>query len=148
MVDKIKKIIQDNFPEYTIESTMDEDKKQATISAEKGWSKGFDVDILLSEEKISISFSSKIRMIAMIAGIGVTILLLYLFGGSILNAMGLVSNTGRTLRILYTIPGFIFLIPSIILANILSGMINPPDKALVESVRLLLESKGIDAEIA
>jgi hypothetical protein len=148
MKDRIKKNVEEQYPDFQIECT--ENNGKITINAVKDLKKGFDVDYEEESGKVEVSFTSKLRMIFIYAAIGVTALLTWQFGGSLLSAMGLtasVGDTSITLKILYIIPMLIFLIPTMVLSMTASSIINPKDKELLKSVQQKLKEAGIDSEI-
>lgn len=147
MLEDIEKKIKKEFPDFKIEKNVDEENKTASISATKDIKKGFDIDIELESKTIKVTFSSKIRMYALGAAVVLTVLLMVLFGTTMLSALGLISDTGMTLKILYIIPCLIFLIPSAILAMTIAGKINPVDVPLLEKVVKSLAEIGLDATI-
>jgi hypothetical protein len=93
-------------------------------------------------EEADISFSSKIRTITNLSALGLTAFLTWFLGGKMLVAFGMFATVGGanlTLKLLYVIPMLIFLIPSLILASVIAGIINPPDKVLLERVKTIID---------
>ncbi len=147
MIEKIVDSLKKQFSDFTIESEKDDDKNTATITAKKDWTKGFDVEIALDTNDISISYSSKIRTLGYLIAIGISFILTYFYGGAMLNTFGLVTDGGTTLKIFYIIPILIFLIPSAIIIMVILNKINPKDEALLESVKEKLSELGYESTI-
>ncbi|MCP4130770.1 MAG: hypothetical protein GY754_07295 [bacterium] len=147
MIEKITDSLKQEFTEFTFKSDKDDENKKATITAQKDWTKGFDIDIALDSNDICISYSSKVRSLGFPIAIGITFLLTYLFGGSILTAFGLVTDGGTTMKLFYIIPILIFLIPSVTLIMMIASKINPKDEALLESVKDKLTELGYESTI-
>lgn len=89
--------LKSQFPDYSFETTEDEDKGTLSIEALKGKKGGFDVDINLAEQQAAVSYSSSIRTFINVGSLVLTGILTYLFGGAILYALGLVAESGYTL---------------------------------------------------
>ena len=134
----LEQLLRNRFSEFRFEVTEDSDKGTLRIGAVKDARSGFDVDAKLSNKTADISFSSKTRMMVNLAMLGLTSLLTYLFGGAMLAAFGMVGDVGGntvTLKLLYAIPIFIFLIPSLIIGAIIAKAINPPARDLIQKVK-------------
>ncbi|WP_028974267.1 hypothetical protein [Spirochaeta cellobiosiphila] len=151
MIDKIKSIIETKYTDYDIKVEQEEDKEKdkdkKTLTAMKGFAKGFEIELKKEEEHPQISFTSKIRNYALLLAIGIAVVLMFIYGSRMLIAMGLVSNTGRTLRAFYVIPAVIFLIPSFIVIFGALKFINPVDKELLNEVKETLKKEGIESQI-
>ncbi len=142
--------MQGNFPDYTVESSEDEEKGTFTVSAVKNWTTGFDIDSIPESQALVISFQSQLRMVFLFGAIAASIVVTMLFGREILSAMNLVADAGTvtvTLRILYIIPLLIFMIPSVALFMFISAKINPKDTELLESVKAILNDAGLQADV-
>lgn len=150
MEQKIVEAINTHFAAYKVETNVDEKNKVTTISAEKDWKSGFDIDIDHQSERVTVSFSSKIRLVAYLVILAVTGLLTFLFGPSMLLAMGIATIVGDsvvTLRIAYIIPVVVFLIPCYPITMFIARKVNPTDIDLLEQVKARLAEVGIEAAV-
>ncbi len=147
MIKKIAETLKNDFSDFTFKVDNDEEKQKATIKAEQGWTKGFEVDIEMEGNTMAISHSSKLTTMSYIISLGVVLLLTYLFGWQILGLLGLVSDGGSTMKILFAIPIAIFLIPTFIISSLVMKKVSPKDDALLENVKEKLSQLGHDAII-
>lgn len=150
MEQTITDALKEDFPEYRFETNFDEKNKTTTISAGKDWKSGFDIDIDHRTDIVTLSFTSRIRLIGYVVILVLTGILTFRFGPYMLAAMGLAADTGDaivTLRIAYIIPIAIFLIPSAIVTLFVVRKMNPTDTALLERVKARLAEVGIETII-
>jgi len=147
MVEKIAETLKLQFSDFTFKVDKDDEKQTAKISAEKDLTQGFDVDLNLESNEIIITHGSKLMTYSYFAVFGITALLTYFFGWQILDAFGLVSDGGRTMKLLFIIPVFIFLIPSFIASTLIMKKISPQDDELLQNVKGKLVELGHEAII-
>ena len=150
MEQKITEAIKAQFPEYRVKTNADEKRQTTTISAEKDWTSGFDIDVDHTSKRVSVSFTSKIRLAAFVVVLALTTVLTFLFGPGMLLAMGLAARVGDsavTLRIAYIIPIAIFFVPSYLVTMVVAKKVNPTDTDLIEQVKARLAAAGIAAVV-
>ena len=148
MEQKITDTIKAHFPEYRVNTNADDKRQTTTVSAEKDWTSGFDIEIDHTSNRVSVSFASKIRLVAYVVILALTGVLTFRFGPPMLLAMGLATIVGDsvvTLRIAYIIPIAIFLIPSYLVTMVVAKKVNPTDTDLVERVKARLAEAGVEA---
>ena len=150
MEQKITETIEAHFPEYRVRANADDKRQTTTISAEKDWTSGFDIDIDHTSNRVAVSFSSKIRLAAFVVILALTTVLTFLFGPGMLVAMGLaavVGDSAVTLRIAYVIPIAIFFVPSYLVTMFVAKRVNPTDTDLIERVKARLAEAGVEAVV-
>lgn len=138
----LRAALQTMFSDHVLEEDTNEDK--VTIALRKGWVSG--VEIELEAGKATVEWDTKIGTVVILATLGCTFVLMMLFGETMLQAMGLIAETGDgggfTLKLFYIIPMLIFLVPLMIVGSIAKGKIAPVQEGLLARAREAVTSHG------
>ena len=134
--------LQAALSDHTFEEQENDGK--TTLELKKGWTSGLDIE--LEGGRASVEWSTKIGTVVILAVLGLTAVGTYVFGDGLLQAMGLIAETGDgggfTLRLFYIIPMLIFLVPLMILSSVMRTKLAPEQPELVARAKSILTNEG------